>query len=266
VRVAVIDSGADTSRPDLARVVVRAHDATLRGSDPRTDTDGHGTHVASLACAATDDGTGIAGTGGPVCRLIVEKSDLTDASVAAAIHDAVQHGAKVINMSFGGAGRASSTMRRAISYAVRHDVVLVAAAADDPTAAQGEPANLLEPSGRGLVVTAATASGTRTRWAGFGSGVSVAAYGVGMFGDFPAHQTTLDGECDCRASLDGSDGFAYLSGTSMAAAEVSGIVALVCAANPVLTARRVLRVVERSTNAQGIPDAALAVRLAKAAR
>src|SRR5436309_3096869 len=90
--------------------------------------------------------------------------------------------------------------------------VLVAAAADDPTADQGEPANLLEPSGRGLVATAATAAGTRARWAGFGSGVSVAAYGVGIFGDFPANQTTLDRECDCRTSLGGSDGFAYLSG------------------------------------------------------
>jgi subtilisin family serine protease len=157
-------------------------------------------------------------------------------------------------------------LRRAVTYAVGHDVVLVAAAADDPTSDQGEPANLLEPSGRGLVVTAATASGARARWAGYGSAVSVAAYGVGIFGDFPANATTLERECDCRASLGGSDGFAYLSGTSMAAAEVSGVAALVRAANPALSARRAIRVIERSAGATRIPDAAVAVRLAKAAR
>src|SRR5204863_276185 len=89
VRVAVIDSGADTFRPDLSSTVVRVHDATLHGSDPRTDSEGHGTHVASLACAGVGDGAGIAGAGGRACRLIIEKSDLTDVSIAAAIVDAV---------------------------------------------------------------------------------------------------------------------------------------------------------------------------------
>ena len=73
VRVAVIDSGADTLRPDLSSTVVRVHDATLHGSDPRTDTEGHGTHVASLACAAADNGTGMVGAGYD-CGLLIEKS------------------------------------------------------------------------------------------------------------------------------------------------------------------------------------------------
>ena len=52
-----------------------------------TDTAGHGTHVASLACAADSNGIGLAGAG-LGCRLIVEKTDLTDSSVAASIIDA----------------------------------------------------------------------------------------------------------------------------------------------------------------------------------
>jgi serine protease len=138
---------------------------------------------------------------------------------------------------------------------------------------QGQPANLLAPSGKGLVVTAATAAGARADWAGYGRGVSVAAYGVDIFSDFPANETTLDADCGCRATLGGSNAYAYLSGTSMATPQIAGIAALVRSANPKLKAAQVIKIVERSAGSArssnlgwGIPHAAVAVRRAKAAR
>ena len=107
----MIDSGIDSAHPDLAGKVAIARD--LDGTTVGTgDEVGHGTHVGGLACAATDNGAGIAGAGSD-CRLILEKSDLTSSSVIAALVDAARSGAVVINMSFGG-GRLSIGERRAL--------------------------------------------------------------------------------------------------------------------------------------------------------
>ena len=101
--VGVIDTGVDASHPDLAGKIAVAVDqqdpSDARGS-ATTDEVGHGTHVASLACAATGNGIGMAGAGYN-CRLVVEKSDFSDSSIAAAIVDATDRGVGALNMSFG---------------------------------------------------------------------------------------------------------------------------------------------------------------------
>ena len=70
---------------DLASKIAAAVDqqdpSDARGTSA-TDEVGHGTHVGSLACAATNNGLGLAGAGFN-CRLVVEKSDFTDSSIAA---------------------------------------------------------------------------------------------------------------------------------------------------------------------------------------
>ncbi|MCW3015675.1 MAG: hypothetical protein JWO02_2767 [Solirubrobacterales bacterium] len=299
VRVGIIDSGIDGTHPDLRTKIATATNQSDAAS-ARTDEQGHGTHVASLACAATGNGSGIAGAGDR-CRIVFEKTDLGDSSVAASIVDAVKHGAKVISMSFGTDGKRTppAVLTRAIAYAVKWDVVLVAAAADRPVDEQGDPANLLQPtgtgpviaSGSGLVVTAATVDGRRASFAGRGSQVSLAAYGTyrtsaggpsGIFGDFPLTLTSLDtgtfsshgGDppCACRASFRGDSDYAYLSGTSMATPQVAGIAALVRSANTKLSAKQVIRILKSSARRSGgwssdlgwgIVDAAAAVKLAK---
>ena len=80
----MIDTGVDGSHPEIAPVLRAAVD---QDSDPSrgpatVDENGHGTHVASIACAAPGNGIGIAGAGNG-CGLIIEKTDLTDASIAA---------------------------------------------------------------------------------------------------------------------------------------------------------------------------------------
>ncbi len=282
--VGLIDSGVDASHPDLAGKVATAVDQDRSPFDggPRTDEQGHGTHVGSLACAATGNGRGIAGAGRD-CRLVVEKSDLSESSIVAALVDATDRGVQAINMSFGGTAAASTALRSALRYADRRNVVLVAAAADSPTSDQGSPARDVVPSGSGprlgaglgLTVTAASARDARASFAGFGSQVSLAAYGVfddagtggpgGLLGAFPAGRTTLESglgfppaePCECRASFRGDGRYAYLSGTSMAAPQVAAVAATLRALNPGLTARDVISTLERTARRAGGWDAQL---------
>src|SRR5215207_6685683 len=182
--VAVIDSGIDARQPELAPKIVRAVDQG--GGTPTFDNVGHGTHVASQACAATDNAVGMAGTGFG-CKLIVESSDLAESSVAAVVVDAVDHGADALNMSFGddGNGPTSQAYVQARDYAYVRGAVIVAAAANTVTTQQGQPANLLQPTGtgpnltvgKGIVVTAANFDDKRASFAGLGTQISLAAYG-----------------------------------------------------------------------------------------
>ncbi len=269
--VAVIDTGIDGGHPDLGPQISASidNDATRGAGPATTDEVGHGTNVASLACAAGDNGIGLVGAGRD-CRLLIVKSDLSDSSVATSIVQAVDGGADAINMSFGtdGSQPAATPIVRAIDYAVSNGVILVAAAADEPTQEQGDPSNVLQPTGtgsditqgKGLSITAAEFSGRRAPFAGLGSQISMAAYGSfdqrvgppGIFGAFPGNATDLEQAslfgpgCGCRATFNGDNRYAYLQGTSMAAPMVAAVAALIKDLNPDLSAPEVIRILKQT--------------------
>ncbi|GAA0545295.1 type VII secretion-associated serine protease mycosin [Paractinoplanes ferrugineus] len=130
VTVAVIDSGVDSTHPDLQGQVLPGLDLVDSKGDGDTDLVGHGTTVSAIIAGRGDDTTGVIGIAPkakilPV-RVLDEENRYNDAIIVAkGVRWAVDHGAKVINLSLGGNG-SSATLAAAIDYAFAKDVVVVA--------------------------------------------------------------------------------------------------------------------------------------------
>jgi subtilisin family serine protease len=260
VTIAVIDTGADLTAPDLAAKSPRTFDLHTFGTDVR-DVNGHGTFVASLAAGSVTNGDGIAGFGGDAKLLIIKASGsdgtLSDVDEANAIVYAVDHGARIINLSVGGPDT-SSTERRAIQYAVDHDVLVVAAAGNEYENGNPPeyPATLLQPLGSdgrggvGLAVGASTTGEARAFFSNTGSELSLVAPGENVFGDVSSLSSTLEYP---RLALPGSaaGSYGFASGTSFSAPEVAGVAALVFGANPLLHAEQVADIIKQTASGQG---------------
>lgn len=146
VRVAVLDSGIDGTHEDLSGRVTAGWDAVNRtdiaaGVNSDVSSDSHGTKVAGLIGAASDNGIGIAGAAWtfPVelipLRVLGSNNKGTIAHIVAAIYWAVDQGdADILNMSFGQSMRSvPSAMQTAVLHAVEQGVIVVAAAGNDNT-------------------------------------------------------------------------------------------------------------------------------------
>jgi thermitase len=127
--IAVIDTGVDLNHPDLAAKVVPGYNFVTTTLPPQDDY-GHGTHVAGIAAAVTNNATGVAGMC-PGCRVMPLKALNSEnwgyySWWAGAVEYAVDNGADVINMSMGGADP-SPVLHDAVLYAYNANVPIVAA-------------------------------------------------------------------------------------------------------------------------------------------
>ena len=281
-RVAVIDTGAFVGHPDLAGNLAGKLDCTSSSDEAVgtkectpggdvSDSVGHGTHTAGLACADSGDGYGIASLGFR-CNLDVVRTDLTYGSIVDAVVAATDRGADVISMSFGG-GPPNSGLFDAFEYARNGGVILVAAGdnAPDPDAGLNYPAQWIQNegsgpninAGRGLVVTMAKRDGTRNINGQRNLGVSVAAFGSatdelsggqqGILSTWPP-ALPIPPEDDAlfvRTSVDGDNRYAYLVGTSMATPQVAGLAALIRSVRPSMPADKVARAIKLTADGNG---------------
>lgn len=144
--LAIIDSGVDLDHPDFAGKLVPGYDFVNGDAEPQDD-HGHGTHVAGIAAANSNNGLGIAGLCWE-CRVMPLKALNSDnwgfySWWAAAIAFAVDNGAVAINMSMGGTG-ASSVLLDAVRYAHGMDVPIAAAMMNDGNSTVYYPAGYAE--------------------------------------------------------------------------------------------------------------------------
>ena len=260
ITIAVIDTGADLAAPDLAAKAPLSYNVRAQGAAV-SDPNGHGTFVASLAAGSSSNGDGIVGSSGDARLMVIEAADrhgsFTDVDEAAAIVYAVDHGARIINLSLGGP-TTSSTERRAVDYAVSKGALLVAAIGNSHRGGNPVeyPAALLQPvgsrgvGGRGLSVGASTKSGARASFSNTGTHISLAAPGDAVFGAVSASSSESRYP---RVSLPGSAAglYGYASGTSFATPQVAGAAALVWAANPRLRAKEVAAILKRTASGGG---------------
>jgi serine protease len=228
VRVGLIDTGVATD-PDLAGAMLPGADFPDVGA-PAGDAIGHGTTMALLIA-----GRGIGGgTHGVAPRARILPARLTGGAedAVAAVRWAVDQGAKVVNISLGAGHSGETGYDPALAYAKEHDVVVVAAAGN-----VGEDSEVTSPADRPgvLAVSAVDGSGRFRDDVGVsGPAISFAAPGVDI-------STSRPGE---RAPT---------SGTSQATAIVSGVVALVRARYPELSAGEVTDQLARTAKDLGAP-------------
>lgn len=198
------------------------------------DDNGHGTHISGVIAASINNSVATAGIAGNVTIMplkVLDGNGLgTTATLTAAVNYAIKQGASIINLSLGG-DEDDLYFHQAIQTAVAQGIVIVAAAGNSGAAEVTYPARYNEVIGVGATNT----DGTRATYSNYGSALTLVAPGGDTSLDLNADgqpdgipsQTCADSSCTTFFTI-------YLSGTSQAASEVSGVAALLasCGAPP----------------------------------
>ncbi|MFN3374638.1 MAG: S8 family serine peptidase, partial [Chloroflexus sp.] len=233
--VAVIDTGVDASHPDLSGRVLSGLN-TITGSTNTSDDNGHGTAVAGLIAAAGDNGIGIAGICWG-CQILPVKACFNngrcrDSSVISAIRWATDNGARIINLSLGGA-MSSPALQDAVRYATERGVLIIAASGNER--AEGNAPNYPAAYPETIAVGATGYSDEVTGFSNTGDYLDLVAPGIDI-------TTTLPG-----------NSYATATGTSFASPFVAGAAALVMTVRPDLSSNDVRCVLAISAEDRGPP-------------
>ncbi|WP_368886083.1 S8 family peptidase [Rothia mucilaginosa] len=272
VTVAVIDSGI-VKHPDLNDNVLPgydfitepsiARDGNGRDSDPTdqgnweeagvcdadseaSESNWHGTHVAGSIAAIMNNKRGIVGVA-PNSKILPVRalgmcggydSDIADAMVWAAGGTvegvpANSNPAKIINLSLGGEGTCPATYSKAIAEVNKRGAILVVAAGND-----GQDTSKVAPAncGGSIVVGATDQEGKRSDFSNYGKLVDVSAPG-----------SSIMSTVDLGTTVSKGAGYTEYDGTSMAAPQVAGVIALMKSVDPSLTAERAKQILKQSS-------------------
>ncbi|MDP9762980.1 S8 family peptidase [Deinococcus enclensis] len=267
VVTAVIDSGVDASHNDLTGRLLTPQ--TVTSGAATQDDARHGTGVTGIIGAATNNGVAVAGlTWGGTNMLSIRMLDAagegSTTQLVQALQRAMNAGAKVINLSLGFEGANPDTAVSSALTDAAKQAVVIAAAGNTPGV------GLFFPASHPAVISVGAVGSTNGTLACYSAKPDASQTAVA--GNFIVAPGGIDSRCgdkgginDYTLTLMPGSGYGLMSGTSFAAPQVSGVAALVRAANSNLTAddtkKLILATVDRSA---GLPllDANAAVRAA----
>lgn len=256
VVVAVIDTGVDLDHPDLIGSLWRnpgevagngrdddgngcvddVHGCDFVGLDGDPDDgNGHGTHVAGIVGAATDNHLGIAGMGWAVklmpVRVLGNDGVGSPWTVQSGIRYAADNGAQVINLSLGVCAQAPiPDVSQAVAYAQSKGVLVISAAGNSGESDPYSCFAFYPASCPGVIGVAATNDvDNRASFSNYGSYVDVSAPGVDIYSTWRA-----------------TAGYGYMSGTSMASPFVSGLASLLWSRYPAAGATQIAAAIQNS--------------------
>ncbi|MFY9287854.1 MAG: S8 family serine peptidase [Alphaproteobacteria bacterium] len=228
--VAVLDTGVDGTHPDLAPNMIAGWN-TASNSTNTTDIKGHGTWVAGTVGALLNNGIGAAGVAPNVKIMPLRITDdpagyAYYSDMAEAITWAADHGARIVNLSFGPINN-SSTIVNAGQYLINKGGLLFNSAGNDGTL------NTIINHPAIITVSATTSADTRASWSTHGIFTDLSAPGAGVY------STARGG------------GYNFVNGTSFSSPIAAATGALVMSANPYLTPLQVENVLKASTDDLG---------------
>ena len=260
VRVAIIDSGIDADHPELHDRI--AAGKSFVGDDWRIDSQGHGTFVAGIIAARTNDGVGIAGMAFGaellIAKVVAEDRTISLEAEARAIRWAIAQGAEVINLSLGGLRDPFHPARdtfsplesAAVGYAVKNGAVVVAAVGNGDQAPRqpwpfaSYPAALPHVLGVSARARDGSIPSFSDRDPIFND---LAAPGEDVFSTLPRTLTAAQPTCKLQGYSEcGTDEYQRAEGTSFAAPQVAAAAAAVLGVAPTLTPDQVTFILTRT--------------------
>ncbi|HID63957.1 MAG TPA: peptidase S8 [Anaerolineae bacterium] len=232
VTIAIVDTGVDLFHPDISGKLASGYDFVNDDNTPQDD-HGHGTHVAGIAAAKTDNSTGVAGLAWgaeimPV-KVLDDYGNGGYEDVASGIIFAANNGADIINLSLGGSA-SSSVLEEAVEYA--HDLgCVIVAATGNNNSAVNYPARYPEV----IAVAATDSNDQRASFSNYGPEVDVAAPGVNIRSTYWWGGSTYE----------------WMNGTSQASPHVAGLAALIWSVNPDLSNTQVESIIKQTADDLG---------------
>lgn len=261
-RVAVVDSGIDGTHPEFAGRIAASR--SFVGGSALTDQQGHGTFVAGLIAAQTNNGQGVAGIAFPaqllIAKVVRSNRQVSLEAEARAIRWAVDSGARVINLSLGGLRDPRNPERdtyspleaAAVRYAYTRGVVVVAAVgnADQAPAAPWRYASYPAALPHVIGVSALARDGSVPVFSNRDPIYNdIAAPGTELVSTFPRQLTAPRQSCEEQGySLCGPDEYRSAEGTSFAAPQVAAAAALLLGVRPLLQPDQVAHLLTRSAD------------------
>lgn len=220
ISLAIVDDAVQTTHPDLAANMLPGRDVSLGNNNPNppNNTFSHGTHVAGISGAVTNNGTGVASIGFNIKIIPVKSTNdaefITDGYEG--ITWAAANGADVINMSWGGTF-GGQTGANVVNAAFNQGITLVAAAGNDNVETAFFPAGYSNV----ISVASSTSNDAKSGFSNYGNWITITAPGSNIRSTVP------------------TNAYAVFNGTSMASPLVAGLCGLILSVNPAFTPTQV---------------------------